>query len=91
MILPVEEKLLVRVIEGGDATTTAGLIVMHDDDGPESARGMVEAAGPEANYEVGDVVIFRKWAADAVRVGPDTLYFVESNVVLGLEELDGDA
>ena len=81
-IEPMGSRALIRPAK--EAEKSAGGVILPQStmkDAPE--RGEVIAAGPESKLGVGDQVIFKKYAPDAVKLDGEELLIVEETDVIG--------
>lgn len=89
---PLHDNLIVKAVSNDEAATKAGIILPDTIDKERSQKGEVIAVGPGKKTEsgsviapevkVGDIVLFKKYAPDEVKVeGQDYLIISEGDVL----------
>jgi chaperonin GroES len=99
MFRPLQDRVLVRRIEG-EAKTTGGIIIP-DTAKEKPSEGEVVAVGPGARDEngkivaldvkVGDRVLFGKWSGTEVKLDGEELMIVKESDLFGIIENDAAA
>ena len=92
MLNPLHDHLIVEPVNPKEQATVSGIILPDTVEGEKPQQGKVTAAGPgkllengqraPMSVKVGDVVVFKKYAPDEVKVGNiEYLVIAESDVL----------
>ena len=92
---PVGDHLVVKPVVP-EETSASGIIIPDTVDKERPERGEVIAVGPGKMLEnggrssmevkVGDVVVFKKYAPDEVKIGKDTFLVIRMDDVMAIQE-----
>ncbi len=97
MLTPLHDNLIVEAMDPRDQATASGIIIPDTAQGEKPQQGKVTAAGPgkllesgqraAMSIKVGDIVVFKKYAPDEVKVaGKEYLVISESDVLAVVTE-----
>lgn len=93
-IRPLQDRVVVRRME--EETTSAGGIVLPGSAAEKPAQGEVIAVGPgrrnedgssqPVDVQVGDTVVFGKYASNTVKIGDEELLILNESEIFGVIE-----
>jgi len=90
-IIPSGSRLLIAPDEKA-TETDGGLIIAGDEKNTAPVKGTVIAVGPKASFEVGSVVLFRRYSIDELKIddgtGEQVVYFLEDSDILGTVKVE---
>ena len=83
-IRPLQDRVVVRRKE--EETKTAGGIVLPGSAAEKPAQGEVLAVGPGRVMEVGDTVVFGKYASNTIKIDGEELMILSESEIYGVIE-----
>jgi len=70
-------------IEKESNKTESGIIIVPDQPNQRSSNGIIKRVGSESKLNVGDRIMFSKFAAHEVEFNRDTFFIVEDKHIIG--------
>ena len=84
MLIPLKDHIIVKVPRKDEVTASGLIIPDTNKDKPE--QGEIVAIGPNVSgaFAIGDIVLYKKYAPDEVKVDHETLLIVRESDIMAL-------